>query len=125
MQEARALIDSGALGPLMFIRGRYGHGGRLGYEREWRADPAKSGGGELMDQGVHLIDLAGWFLGPFTEVDGVAATYFWNMPIRDSVGSSIERSTASGIGTEVISIARSMRGRRSTFFGRAFRSSRS
>jgi predicted dehydrogenase len=84
MQEARALIDSGALGPLMFIRGRYGHGGRLGYEREWRADPAKSGGGELMDQGVHLIDLAGWFLGPFTEVDGVAATYFWDMPVDDN-----------------------------------------
>jgi len=84
MQEARALIDAGALGPLMFIRGRYGHGGRLGYEREWRADPAKSGGGELMDQGVHLIDLAGWLLGPFTEVDGVAATYFWNMPVDDN-----------------------------------------
>ena len=84
MQEARALIDSGPLGPLMFIRGRYGHGGRLGYEREWRADPAKSAGGELMDQGVHLIDLAGWFLGPFTEVDGVAATYFWNMPVDDN-----------------------------------------
>jgi predicted dehydrogenase len=84
MREARALIDSGALGPLMFIRGRYGHGGRLGYEREWRADPAKSGGGELMDQGVHLIDLAGWFLGPFTEMDGVAATYFWDMPVDDN-----------------------------------------
>lgn len=82
--EARALVDSGALGPLMFIRGRYGHGGRLGYEREWRADPEKSGGGELMDQGVHLIDLAGWFLGPFTEVEGVAATYFWNMPVDDN-----------------------------------------
>ena len=84
MQEARALVDSGALGPLMFIRGRYGHGGRLGYEREWRADPARSGGGELMDQGVHLIDLAGWFLGPFTQVYGVAATYFWNMPVDDN-----------------------------------------
>ena len=42
----------------MFVRGRYGHGGRVGYDREWRADPARSGGGELIDQGVHLIDLA-------------------------------------------------------------------
>jgi predicted dehydrogenase len=94
MLEARALIDSGALGPLMFIRGRYGHGGRLGYEREWRADPAKSGGGELMDQGVHLIDLAGWFLGPFTQVEGVAATYFWNMPVDDNAFLTL--STAGG-----------------------------
>ena len=44
-------------GPLMFIRGRYGHGGRIGYDKEWRADPAIAGGGELIDQGVHLIDL--------------------------------------------------------------------
>jgi predicted dehydrogenase len=92
MQEARELIDSGALGPLMFIRGRYGHGGRPGYEREWRADPAKSGGGELIDQGVHLIDLAGWFLGPFTEVDGVAATYFWNMPVDDNAFLTLRTS---------------------------------
>jgi predicted dehydrogenase len=56
--KARELIDAGAIGPLMFLRGRYGHGGRLGYDREWRADPKLSGGGELIDQGVHLIDLA-------------------------------------------------------------------
>ena len=45
LQKARELVDSGALGSLMFIRGRYGHGGRVGYDREWRADPVKSGGG--------------------------------------------------------------------------------
>jgi predicted dehydrogenase len=82
--EARRIVDSGALGPLMFMRGRYGHGGRVGYEREWRSDPALSGGGELIDQGVHLIDLAGWFLGEFIDVHGVAATYFWNMPVDDN-----------------------------------------
>ena len=81
---ARDVVNAGVLGPLMFLRGRYGHGGRLGYEREWRADPAKSGGGELIDQGVHLIDLAAWFLGPFNDVRGVAATYFWNMPVDDN-----------------------------------------
>ena len=50
-------------GPMMFIRGRYGHGGRLGMEKEWRAIPELSGGGELIDQGSHLIDLSRWFLG--------------------------------------------------------------
>ena len=33
LQKARELVDRGALGPLMFIRGRYGHGGRVGYDR--------------------------------------------------------------------------------------------
>jgi predicted dehydrogenase len=83
-QKARELFESGALGPLMFIRGRYGHGGRLGYEKEWRAIPELSGGGELLDQGVHLIDLAGWFLGPFVHVEGFAHTYFWDMPVEDN-----------------------------------------
>jgi predicted dehydrogenase len=84
LQQARALYESGVLGEMMFIRGRYGHGGRLGYETEWRANPALSGGGELIDQGVHLIDLARWFLGDFTDVSGFAHTYFWPMPVDDN-----------------------------------------
>jgi predicted dehydrogenase len=82
--KARALIDTGAIGRLMHIRGRYGHGGRFGYDKEWRADPAIAGGGELLDQGVHLIDLARWFLGDFTEVTGHIGTFFWQMPVEDN-----------------------------------------
>jgi predicted dehydrogenase len=82
--KARSLVDDGALGPLMFLRARYGHGGRVGYDREWRADPVVSGGGELIDQGVHLIDLAAWFLGPLPDVHGVATTSFWEMPVDDN-----------------------------------------
>lgn len=95
LQRARALVDSGVLGPLMFLRARYGHGGRVGYDREWRADPRQSGGGELIDQGVHLIDLAGWFLGePFTRVEGHVATCFWDMPVDDNAFLSLR--TAAG-----------------------------
>jgi predicted dehydrogenase len=83
-QQARALLDAGVLGPLMFIRARYGHGGRLGYDKEWRANPAISGGGELLDQGVHLIDLSRWFLGDFPHVQGHVATFFWDMPVEDN-----------------------------------------
>jgi predicted dehydrogenase len=83
-QQARKIVDSGALGQLMFLRTRYGHGGRIGYDQEWRAKPEISGGGELIDQGVHIIDLARWFLGDFVEVDGYVHTYFWNMPVDDN-----------------------------------------
>jgi predicted dehydrogenase len=84
LQRAREIYDTGALGPLLYVRGRYGHGGRLGYDREWRADPAVAGGGELLDQGVHLIDLARWFAGDFAEAEGHIGTYFWRMPVEDN-----------------------------------------
>ncbi len=94
LQKAREVFEGGALGPLMFIRGRYGHGGRIGYDREWRADPKLSGGGELIDQGVHLIDLAGWFLGDFASIEGHATTSFWDMPVDDNAFLNLR--TAAG-----------------------------
>jgi predicted dehydrogenase len=84
LQKARQIVDEGAIGDLMFVRGRYGHGGRIGYEKEWRASPALSGGGELIDQGVHLIDLSRWFLGDFVSTGGFAHTYFWPMEVDDN-----------------------------------------
>ncbi len=90
--KAREIFSSGALGPIMFVRGRYGQGGRIGYDKEWRADPKLSGGGELIDQGVHLIDLAGIFLGEFTQVDGHVATYFWKMPVDDNAFMSLRNA---------------------------------
>jgi predicted dehydrogenase len=82
--KARGLFDAGAIGPALYVRARYGHGGRVGYDREWRADPTLAGGGELLDQGVHLIDLARWFLGDFAEVSGHVDTFFWDMPVEDN-----------------------------------------
>ncbi len=82
--KAREIFNSGVMGEMMFIRARYGHGGRIGYDREWRADPKLAGGGELIDQGIHLIDLAGWFLGEFKQVEGHVKTYFWDMPVDDN-----------------------------------------
>lgn len=84
LRKAKEIFDSGALGELMFIRARYGHGGRIGYDKEWRSKPELSGGGELIDQGPHLIDLSRWFLGDFIEVQGFAHTYYWDMPVDDN-----------------------------------------
>jgi len=88
-QRAYEVIQSDDVGELMFIRARYGHGGRSGYGREWRADPKLSGGGELIDQGVHLIDLAGSLMGEFVTIDGHAATYFWDMQVDDNAFLSL------------------------------------
>ncbi|MBI5246479.1 MAG: Gfo/Idh/MocA family oxidoreductase [Elusimicrobia bacterium] len=84
LRKARELIDAGGLGELMYVRGRYGHGGRPGYDKEWRANKKVSGGGELLDQGAHLIDLSRWFLGEFSMVEGFVHTYFWKMKVEDN-----------------------------------------
>lgn len=94
MRKAKELIDSGALGELMFIRGRYGHGGRPGYDKEWRAQPEISGGGELIDQGPHLIDLSRWFMQEdFSLSNGFAETYFWNMLVDDNAFMTLRTAT--------------------------------
>ena len=85
LQKAYALAASGTVGDLLYVRGRYGHGGRPGYEKEWRFRPEISGGGEAIDQGTHLVDLARWFLGDFAAVDGHAASYFWPGKVEDNV----------------------------------------
>lgn len=84
LRQARALLDEGSLGPVLYVRGRYGHGGRPGYASEWRADATVSGGGELLDQGVHLIDLARWFAGEFVETTAHLATFHWEMAVEDN-----------------------------------------
>jgi predicted dehydrogenase len=82
--QAKKLVDQGEIGKLMIVRGRYGHGGRLNYEKEWRFNREISGGGELLDQGSHLIDLARWFLGEFSTVYGILPSYYWSGNVEDN-----------------------------------------
>jgi predicted dehydrogenase len=84
MIKARELVDQGALGRLMYICGSYGHGGRLGYEKEWRMRREISGGGELLDQGSHLIDLSLWFLGSFSIIQAQLPNYYWQAEVEDN-----------------------------------------
>ncbi|MBA2587665.1 MAG: Gfo/Idh/MocA family oxidoreductase [Alphaproteobacteria bacterium] len=93
--KAKEIADSGALGPMMFLRGRYGHGGRLGMEKEWRAIPELSGGGELIDQGSHLIDLSRWFLGDLELAFAATPTLFWDMKVDDNCFLALKNGTGN------------------------------
>jgi predicted dehydrogenase len=89
-------VHSGVYGELMHLRARYGHGGRIGYDREWRAEPARSGGGELIDQGMHLLDLTHWIAGPLPLHSALLRTHFWDTEVEDNaaliLGAGDERS---------------------------------
>ncbi len=91
--KAHELCSSDAIGPVIYIRAVYGHGGRPGYDKEWRADAELAGGGELLDQGVHIIDLCRWFLGDFSEVSCQTGTHFWKLgPLEDNAFALLRTS---------------------------------
>ena len=91
MEKAKKLIDSKKYGPVLFIRAKYGHGARLGYEKEWRFDKDISGGGHLMDQGTHLIDLDNFFAGETPYATGRTKTLFWKTKLEDSAFLILEK----------------------------------
>ena len=84
LRKAHELVVAGAYGPVLHLRGRYGHGGRIGYEREWRADRARSGGGELLDQGIHLIDLTRFLVGEVNLAFCELRTEYWPIEVEDN-----------------------------------------
>lgn len=79
--EARRRLDDGSIGSVINARCRYGHGGRPGYEKEWRGSREMAGGGELTDQGVHVADLLHWFMGLPSAAYGVTQRAVW--PLGD------------------------------------------
>jgi predicted dehydrogenase len=83
---ARAIAEakSGRFGSILHMRARYGHGGRLGYEHEWRAQRSISGGGELVDQGMHLFDLSYALFGPLPLHSAFLRTDFWAVDVEDN-----------------------------------------
>ncbi len=83
--ELRRRFDTGSLGQAYFLRCAYGIAGRPGYAAEWRCDPAVVSGGHLVEQGIHAIDLAQWFLGPVTEVTAACGQQHWPIaPLEDN-----------------------------------------
>jgi len=84
--EAKSIVNGGRMGRIIWLRGVYGKsGGRGGeFERSWRNDPAISGGGILLDQGIHMLDLFRFFCGDFQQVNGMLSTNYWNIPVEDN-----------------------------------------
>ncbi len=95
--EAKKLADSGKLGKLIFIRCRYGNTGRPDFNKDWRVNLGISGGGELMDQGLHAMDLFRWFGGEINEATGYTATLGWDIKPAEDNAFALFRAVAGHI----------------------------
>ncbi|MFH1515760.1 MAG: Gfo/Idh/MocA family oxidoreductase, partial [bacterium] len=82
--KAKVIIDSGRLGKIISIRGIYGKSGGINYNKSWRNNKAISGGGILLDQGVHMLDLFRYFCGDFQHVKCFATNAYWNFELEDN-----------------------------------------
>jgi len=83
--EIRKRIDSKEYGKILWIRGRYGKSVDKFFKNDWRSKRRFSGGGILMDQGIHMLDLFLMFLGELNEVKSFVSNVYWPYDIEDNV----------------------------------------
>jgi predicted dehydrogenase len=82
--EAKRIVDSGRLGGILWLRGIYGKCGGEDFEKSWRSRKAICGGGILLDQGIHMLDLFRLFCGDFVEVKSMVSTAYWDIQVEDN-----------------------------------------
>ena len=84
IMEAKKIVESGKYGRILWMRGIYGKAEGSGSPNEWRNDPSLAGGGILLDQGIHMLDLFRYFCGEFTEIKSMCSTAYWDFPFEDN-----------------------------------------
>ncbi len=84
IREARRIIASGELGRVLNLRGLYGKSQIISFESDWRTRRSEAGGGILLDQGIHMVDLMRMFAGEFAEVHSFISNSYWNHDVEDN-----------------------------------------
>lgn len=97
IKKMKQIVDNGELGKVLWMRGRYGKEVDADYFKGWRADPKLAGGGIMLDQGIHMLDLFLHFAGDFDEMHSIASNLHWKMDGLEDNVFAIMRSTKSGI----------------------------
>ena len=84
IMEAKKIVESGKYGDVLWVRGVYGKAEYSAYPTAWRCDPTLAGGGILLDQGIHMLDLFRHFCGEFTEIKSMLRTPSPDDPLEDN-----------------------------------------
>ncbi len=97
IKEMKRLVDSGVYGKILWMRGRYGKSVDHTFFNDWRSDRKLSGGGILIDQGIHMLDLFLHLGGNFDEISAMVSNLYWRLEdIEDNV-FAILRNTKTGV----------------------------
>jgi predicted dehydrogenase len=95
VREALAIVQSGELGALINLRGVYGKSSIINFESDWRTKRAIAGGGILLDQGIHMVDLLRLFAGEFDSIHSFISNRFWRHDVEDNAYALM--STKAGV----------------------------
>jgi predicted dehydrogenase len=102
--DAISIIRDSSLGKVVNLRGVYGKSSMISFNQtDWRTKRSESGGGILLDQGIHMLDLMRYFAGDFTSVHSFISNSFWNFDVEDN--AYVMMKSDNGIVAQLMSSA--------------------
>jgi len=96
IQHMKRIIDEGEYGDVLWLRGRYGKSVDASFYSSWRSKKEMAGGGILLDQGIHMLDLFLYLGGEFDEIEAFISNLYWKTEIEDNV-FAILRNRRTGV----------------------------
>lgn len=84
IREAKRIIEAGELGQLVDVKGTYGKSKIVSFKSDWRTKRSVAGGGILLDQGIHMLDMMRLFAGEFQDVRSIVSNSFWHHDVEDN-----------------------------------------
>lgn len=93
VREALSLVSSGELGQIINLRAVYGKSKVIPFAGSWRAERRYAGGGILLDQGIHMVDLIRLFGGEFSEVKSYVSNGYWKHDVEDNAYALMRSAT--------------------------------
>jgi predicted dehydrogenase len=94
VRDALRIVQSGELGRVINIKGVYGKSQLITFgQTSWRTNRALAGGGVLLDQGIHMVDLIRLFGGEFNRIHSIVSNDYWNHDVEDNAYALMQSDT--------------------------------